>query len=190
MPHKVLECHVSNMVNSDTRPRPTTKDLGCAVVVPWVITPCADRGASAAACIDANAPAVGNNCTCEAPGAEANEGEGWFVVWDSGAGNSPGVCYSELHVAREQQIGGSGGSLEPPGPLLESPGPLLTHLHTVYMAYSECLPTRLNPLAERTCFSQAWSPRRSCAPRCSRSSTDSSSSPGRSRSSQPGASSG
>ena len=56
---------------------------------------------------------------------------------------------------REQQIGGSGGSLEPPGPLLEPPGPLLTHLHTVYMAYSECLPTRLNPLAERTCFHQA-----------------------------------
>jgi hypothetical protein len=28
------------------------------------------------------------------------------------------------------------------------------HLHTVYMAYSECFPTRLNPLAERTCFSQ------------------------------------
>ena len=38
---------------------------------------------------------------------------------------------------------------------LEPPGPLLTHLHTVYMAYSECLPTRLNPLAERACFSQA-----------------------------------
>jgi hypothetical protein len=34
------------------------------------------------------------------------------------------------------------------GPLL--PGPLLTHLHTVYMAYSECLRTRWNPLAERT----------------------------------------
>ena len=50
--------------------------------------------------------------------------------------------------AREQQIGGSGGSLEPPGPLL-------THLHTVYMAHSECLPTRLSPLAKRTCFSQA-----------------------------------
>ena len=49
---------------------------------------------------------------------------------------------------REQQIGGSGGSLEPPGPLP-------THLHNVYMEYSECLPTRLNPLAERTCFSQA-----------------------------------
>ena len=48
---------------------------------------------------------------------------------------------------REKQIGGSGGSLEPPGPLL-------THLHTVYIAYYECLPTRLNPLAERTCFSQ------------------------------------
>jgi hypothetical protein len=27
----------------------------------------------------------------------------------------------------------------------EPPGPLLTHLHTIYMAYSECLPTRLNP---------------------------------------------
>ena len=37
-------------------------------------------------------------------------------------------------AAREQQIGGSGGSLEPPGPLLEPPGPLLTHLHTVYIA--------------------------------------------------------
>jgi len=39
---------------------------------------------------------------------------------------------------REQQMGGSGGSLEPPGPLL-------MHLHTVYMAYSERLPTRLTP---------------------------------------------
>ena len=47
--------------------------------------------------------------------------------------------------AREQQIRGSGGSLEPPGSLLELPRPLLTHLHTVYIAYSECLPTRLNP---------------------------------------------
>ena len=56
--------------------------------------------------------------------------------------------------AGEQQRGGSGGSLEPPGLHLEPPGPLLTRLHTVYMAYSERLPTRLNPLAERTCFSQ------------------------------------
>jgi hypothetical protein len=47
---------------------------------------------------------------------------------------------------REKEIGGPGGSLEPPGSLL-------THLHTAYMAYSECLPTRLNLLAERTCFS-------------------------------------
>ena len=47
----------------------------------------------------------------------------------------------------EKQIRGSGGSLEPPGPL-----PM--HLHTVYMEYSGCLPTLLNPLAERTCFSQ------------------------------------
>jgi hypothetical protein len=29
------------------------------------------------------------------------------------------------------------------------------HLHNVRIAYSKCLPTRLNPLAERTCFSQA-----------------------------------
>ena len=39
--------------------------------------------------------------------------------------------------AGEQQIGGSGGSLEPPGLLLDPPEPLLTHLHTVYMTYSE-----------------------------------------------------
>ena len=49
---------------------------------------------------------------------------------------------------REKQIGGPGGSLEPHGPL-----PM--HLHTVFMTYSECLPTILTPLAERTCFSQA-----------------------------------
>ena len=54
----------------------------------------------------------------------------------------------------ETDTRGSGGSLEPPGPLLEPPGPLLTHLHTVDIAYSECLPTHLNPLAERACFSQ------------------------------------
>ena len=45
--------------------------------------------------------------------------------------------------------------MNPLGLFLEPPGPLLTHLHTVHIAYSECLPTRLNPLAERTCFSQA-----------------------------------
>jgi hypothetical protein len=44
--------------------------------------------------------------------------------------------------------------LNPLGLSLEPPGSLLTHPHTVYMAYSECLLTRLNPLAERTCFSQ------------------------------------
>jgi hypothetical protein len=60
-----------------------------------------------------------------------------------------------LALGREQQIGGSGGSLEPPGPHLQPPGPLLTRLHTVHIAYSECLPTRLNPLAERTGFPQA-----------------------------------
>ena len=44
--------------------------------------------------------------------------------------------------------------MNPLGLFLEPPGPLLTHLHTVYMVYSERLPTRLNPLAERTCCSQ------------------------------------
>ena len=63
---------------------------------------------------------------------------------------------------REKQIGGSGGSLEPPGPLLEPPGPLLMHLHTVYIECSECLPTCLNPLAERTCFSQRPKTSRQC----------------------------
>ena len=63
------------------------------------------------------------------------------------AGEIDKHCKSQLVLAREKQIGGPGGSLEPPGPLL-------THLHTIYMAYSECLPTRLNSLAERACFSQ------------------------------------
>ena len=44
--------------------------------------------------------------------------------------------------------------MNPLGLFLEPPGPLLTHLHTVYMGYSERLPTRLNPLAKRTCFYQ------------------------------------
>jgi hypothetical protein len=35
--------------------------------------------------------------------------------------------------------------LKPLGLFLEPPWCLLTHLHTVYMAYSECPPTRLNP---------------------------------------------
>ena len=57
-------------------------------------------------------------------------------------------------------MGVQGAHLNPPdGPLLEPPGPLLTHLHTVHMAYSECLPTRLNPLAERSCLSQVQGPR-------------------------------
>jgi hypothetical protein len=64
--------------------------------------------------------------------------------------------------SREKEIGDSRGSLEPPGPLNTH---LLTHLHAVYMAYSECLPTRLNPLAERTCFSQARSSLGRAAPR-------------------------
>jgi hypothetical protein len=37
-----------------------------------------------------------------------------------------------MSEARAQQIGGSGGSLEPAGPRLEPPGPLLTHFHTIY----------------------------------------------------------
>ena len=41
-------------------------------------------------------------------------------------------------AARGERYRGSGDSLDPPGPLL-------THLNTIYTAYSECLPTRLNP---------------------------------------------
>ena len=44
----------------------------------------------------------------------------------------------------DKQMGGPGGSLVPPGPLLELPGPLLMHLHTVYIAYSECLSKTVN----------------------------------------------
>jgi hypothetical protein len=77
------------------------------------------------------------------------------------------------HQAREQQMGGSGGSVEPPAPLLDPPGPLLMHRHTVCIAYFECLPTRLNPLAERACFSQA--PAASCRRAPSPSSAGSSS---------------
>ena len=67
---------------------------------------------------------------------------------------------------REQQIGGSGGSLEPPGPLLDPPGPhfLRTSIDTVWIACSERLPTRLNPLAEGACFSQATARPSSRAP--------------------------
>ena len=44
--------------------------------------------------------------------------------------------------------------MNPLGLFLEPPGPLPTHLHAVTIAYSECLPTRLNILAERARFSQ------------------------------------
>jgi hypothetical protein len=37
-------------------------------------------------------------------------------------------------LRREKHTGGSGGSLEPPGPLLETPEPIFTHFHTIYMA--------------------------------------------------------
>ena len=59
------------------------------------------------------------------------------------------ISPDHIHVVShwEKEMGCSGGSLEPPGPRL-------THLHTIYTAYSECLPTRLNPVAERTFFSQ------------------------------------
>jgi hypothetical protein len=80
--------------------------------------------------------------------------QGWFDSWGgtkSGAAagdwDNPAVGHQQAVGHREKQIGVSGGSVEPPGPLLP-------HLHTVYMAYSGCHPTHLNPLAERTCFPQ------------------------------------
>ena len=72
------------------------------------------------------------------------------------AGAEKRVLEAEAYgEAQGETARGFRGSLEPPGSLLEPPGPLLTHLHTVYMACYERLPTRLNPVAERTCFSQA-----------------------------------
>ena len=46
--------------------------------------------------------------------------------------------------------------MNPLGLFLDPPGPLLTHFYTVYMGCSERLPTRLNPLAERTRFPQVY----------------------------------
>jgi hypothetical protein len=65
---------------------------------------------------------------------------GYYPRWTSARRRTP-------WSSGRNRWGVQGGSLGPPGPLL-------THLHTVYMAYSERLPTRLNPLAERACFSR------------------------------------
>ena len=56
---------------------------------------------------------------------------------------------------RENREGVQGGHLNPLSVFLNPHGLLLTHLHTVCVEYSDRLPTLLNPLAERTCFSQA-----------------------------------
>ena len=78
------------------------------------------------------------------------------VEGEEGEGGGTGISRTENARAvaaaasdarsREKEMGGPGGSLEPPWPLI-------THLHTMYIEYSEGLPTRLNPLAGRTCFS-------------------------------------
>jgi DEAD/DEAH box helicase domain-containing protein len=58
------------------------------------------------------------------------------TLWKTMLANLSFVVIDEAHTyrgaGREKQIRGSEGSLEPPGPLP-------THLHTVYMEYSECL---------------------------------------------------
>ena len=61
------------------------------------------------------------------------------------------VAFSGTHAAgvdvpraREKQRGGSGGALEPPGPLI----PFIWRILRAFV------PTRLNPLAERACFPQ------------------------------------
>ena len=62
----------------------------------------------------------------------------------------PGKCtvfcadIANLQRGRAKEIQGVQGAL------LEPPGPLPTHLHTAHMAHSDRLPTRLNPLAQRT----------------------------------------
>jgi hypothetical protein len=57
---------------------------------------------------------------------------------------------------REKQIGGSGGSLEPLGLFLR------TFIPFIWRIMSAFLRTRLNPLAERTCFSVPLFLRRQC----------------------------
>jgi hypothetical protein len=73
------------------------------------------------------------------------------VSWLVSRAGSPWCCVqrrvSRSRPGRNRYGVQRGGSLEPPGPL-----PM--HLHTMYMEYSECLPTLLTPLAERTFFSQ------------------------------------
>jgi hypothetical protein len=56
-------------------------------------------------------------------------------------------AFDERVAAAGKRYGGSGGALDPPGPLP-------VHLRSAYIEYSECLPTLFNPLAERTYFSQ------------------------------------
>ena len=58
-------------------------------------------------------------------------------------------------VAGRNRQGVQGAHLNPLGLSLTPPGPLPTHLRAVYMGCSECLPSPLTPLAERTRFSQA-----------------------------------
>ena len=63
------------------------------------------------------------------------------------------VLKSALSVlTRERHMRGSGGSLEPPGPL-----PM--HLHTVHTEDSECLPTLFEPPTREELFvpgARAW----------------------------------
>jgi hypothetical protein len=65
----------------------------------------------------------------------------------SPTGSKPFTPTARAVPPREKEIGVSGGSVEPLGLFLRTSIP-------IYMAYSEHLLTRLNPLAERACFSQ------------------------------------
>ena len=74
--------------------------------------------------------------------AQLGLGDGGKSLWLTDAQSVNGTFVNGARLSERRQwseagkeIGGSGGSLEPLGPLL-------THLHTVYLAYSECLPTR------------------------------------------------
>ena len=66
-------------------------------------------------------------CAALAPTLTALSGD--FSGGPAGAAvASIGTLLAKPARIREKQIGGSGGSLGPPGPLFEPPGPLLTHL--------------------------------------------------------------
>jgi hypothetical protein len=116
MPHTALACQTSKMGNSDTCPRPTAGMFGGG----------------------------GRAQGADGMGHKALSRFGEFVETFTEMVCTAQEFVRECHAGRSRQ-GAQGAHLNPLGLFLEPPGPLLTHPHTVCMACSEHLPTRLNP---------------------------------------------